>query len=205
MVVFGLAPIILFAVFLFYSCLSRFLSLSMVHVFPSFLIYFSTFTSFLSSSPWNLIGLSPLLWRLRIRFSTSQASPTSGNVKKRRKWQERRGHWRLRLRTSCDAVKINVLCNMRESKHFQDASIHRRRIRTSFILLVDPMNHIAFVYIKIVFLVPMNLLWNWRYQQQGRTLLVLERVLGNSVRANNSSCMWLPWITWHNMPSIRQA
>ena len=35
MVMFGLVPIISFAVFLFHSCLSQFLSLSTVHVFPS--------------------------------------------------------------------------------------------------------------------------------------------------------------------------
>ena len=82
MVMFRLAPIISFAVFLFHSCMSQFLSLSMVHVFLSFLVYFPTFTSFFPLSPWNLIGLSPLLWRLRIRLSTSQASSTSGNVEK---------------------------------------------------------------------------------------------------------------------------
>ena len=76
------APIISFAVFLFYSCLSRFLSLSMVHVFLSFLVYFPTFTSFFPPSPWNLIGLSPVLWRLRIRVSTAQTSSTLRNIEK---------------------------------------------------------------------------------------------------------------------------
>ena len=79
---FGLASIISFAVFLFYSCLSRFLSLSMVHVFLSFLVYFPTFTSFFPPSPWNLIGLSPVLWRLRIRVSTAQTSSTLRNIEK---------------------------------------------------------------------------------------------------------------------------
>lgn len=34
------------------------------------------------------------------------------------------------------------------------------RAKTSFTLLTDPMNHIAFVYIKIVFFMPLNLLWS---------------------------------------------
>lgn len=134
MVVFGLVPVISFTVFLFYA----FLALGFVPIpvsislpplfcqwftfFPSFLVYFPTFTSFFPLSPRNLVGFSPLLWRLRIRMSTARARLNIGKCRKRRKWRERRSHWRLKLRTSCDAVGINVLCNMREDSIWKSVS-----------------------------------------------------------------------------------
>ena len=108
-------------------------------------ISLSTFTSFFPPSPRNLIGLSPLLWRLRIRISTSRAR---FNIKHRSDEKER-DHWRLKSRISCDVVGINLLCNMRV--FFIDASVDRRRIIWHH---YNPGYHIAFVYIEIMFLCP---------------------------------------------------
>jgi len=124
-----------------------------------FSIYFPTFTSFFPPSPWNLIRLSPFLWRLKIRLSTSQVSSTSGNVEKEEndKKEGAIGDWgwgppvtwsRSMYYVIWGKVLVNIV--------FQDASIYRRRIiwyyynraKTSFILVIDSMNHIAFVYIK---------------------------------------------------------
>ena len=111
-------------------------------------ISLSSFTSFFPPSPRNLIGLSPLLWRRRIRISTARARFNIGKRRKRRKWRERK---RLKLRTSCDAVGINLLCNARVLFIvLQDASVDRRIIWHHY----NPGYHIAFVYIKIVFLCP---------------------------------------------------
>ena len=112
-------------------------------------ISLSSFTSFFPPSPRNLIGLSPLLWRLRIRIYTARARFNIGKRRKRNDEKER-DHWRLKLRTSRDVVGINLLCNMRVFV-LQDASVDRRRIIWHH---YNPGYHIAFVYIKIVFLCP---------------------------------------------------
>ena len=75
---------------------------------------------------------------------------TLGNVEKGGNDEKERDHWRLKLRTSRDVVGINLLCNMRVFV-LQDASVDRRRIIWHH---YNPGYHIAFVYIKIVFLCP---------------------------------------------------
>ena len=109
-------------------------------------ISLSTFASFFPPSPRNLIGLSPLLWRLRIRISTARARFDIGKRRKRRKWREKKRP----LETEIEDLGINLLCNVRVLFIvLQDASVDRRRIIWYH---YNPGYHIAFVYIKIVFL-----------------------------------------------------
>ena len=111
-------------------------------------ISLSTFTSFFPPSPRNLIGLSPLLWRLRIRISTARAMFDIGKRRKRRKWREKK---RPLETEEIEDLGINLLCNAWVLFIvLQDASVDRRIIWHHY----NHGNHIAFVYIKIVFLCP---------------------------------------------------
>ena len=131
-----------------------------------FSVYFPT--SFFPPSPWNLIGLSPLLWRLRIRLSTSQASSTLRNVEKEGndKKEGAIGDWGwgppvTRSRSMYYVIWGKVLVNSlpRCEEELSDTITTGRKLH-----LIDRFDepHCFRLHKYRVFM-PLNLLWNWWY------------------------------------------